>query len=104
MTALTTTGKNLLLDELKTNSGYIAIYTAVGEEDVQPITWDTVAAGVLTMAAPVTFDVSAGITVTKVILYDDAVGTNQYLEADLPNNESYTGDGLYTMDSWSITL
>lgn len=108
---LNDTAKNSMLDHLATEAVYVALTDDTDTEltggdpayERQPITWNEAAAGEMTASNTPVFDVPSGATVGKVKFYDDLTGGTLYGEYDV-TNETYGGQGTYTVTSAQIDL
>lgn len=112
--ALTNDAKNAMLDELATLAVKASLHTAdpttVGDNEVtggsyakQSLTWNAAASGALDSSNQPQFDVPSGTTITHYGLWDNA-GTTFYGGDALENQETFTGDGTYTLTDLDISL
>lgn len=114
--ALTTSGKNALLDSGKTGIAYLSLHSgAVGSGSGDELTggvpayarkaasWAAASAGAVALSATAVFDVPAGSTVARVGLWS-AVSAGTYLGDAEVTDESYSGQGTYTVTAGTITL
>lgn len=108
--ALNDTAKNLMLTELASVAVKIALLNASSVEISggspayarKDVTWGTAASGAISMTNDPVFDIPAASTVAYVRLYDTA-GTSQYGDFAV-TNESYAGQGTYTLTGFDINL
>lgn len=109
--ALNDTAKNLMLAELATVAVYVGLTDDTDTELTggspayarQAITWNAPSAGAMTASNQPVFDIPAGATVGKVKFYSALSGGTLYGEYDV-TNETYGGQGTYTLTSASIDL
>jgi hypothetical protein len=104
-------GKNKMLDDL----GVVAIYAGLLDgSDVEvtggspayarkSITWGAAANGSKALSNSPVFDIPAGVTVSKIILCSALTGGTTYATYDA-TNETFAGQGTYTITSGSIDL
>lgn len=68
------------------------------------LSWGAAAGGQATTAAPVTFDVPAGTTVTHVGMWDAPTGGTFLGSGALPTPETYGGQGAYGLTTLAISI
>lgn len=114
---INTTGKNLMLEQLKSVCTHMALYTDLaGTVEVsggspayarKAITWGTASNGALTTSADIFFDVPAGTTVRAIGICTASTGGTQHA-VDEPNViETWVGQGTCTIASgtgFTVTL
>lgn len=109
--ALTNDAKNAMLAELASLAVYVGL---TDDTDVElsggspayarkAITWNAPSNGSMTSSNQPTFDIPAGATVGKVKFYSALTGGTLYNEYDA-TNETYAGQGTYTVTSATISL
>jgi hypothetical protein len=115
MAGLNNNGKNEMLDGLSAVAVYAALHTedpgTTGTAEVtggspayarKSISWAAAASGALTTNAQIVFDVPASTTI-KYLGYWSAVTTGTfYGSRALSANETYAGQGTYTIASGDI--
>ena len=103
------TAKNLMLDELAETVTHVALLDDTDTEisgggyERQTVTWNSASDGEITASNEPTFDVEGGTTVSKVAFFDALTDGTQYAVNDV-TDETYGGDGTYTVTSISIDL
>ncbi|NPV90099.1 MAG: hypothetical protein HPY50_04895 [Firmicutes bacterium] len=105
-------GKNLMLNALAAAAGYIGILNSSGVELSggspayvrKAATWNAAADGAITLSNGPIFDIPAGTTIKYAGFYLASSGGTLYGMAQLSNQESYTGQGLYTLDAATLDL
>jgi len=103
--------KNLMLDELALTLTHVALLDETETEisggdpayERQEINWNSAEDGEITASNEPTFDVPEGVTVAYVAFYDSLTEGEEYAMHDV-TNESYGGQGTYTVTSASIDL
>jgi len=109
--ALNTDAKNAMLTELASLITYVALTNDTDTElsggspayARKTITWNTPSGGAMTASNTPVFDIPSGAVVGKVKFYNASSGGTLYGEYDV-TNETYGGQGTYTLDSASINL
>lgn len=109
---LNDTSKNLMLTEWKGAALYVGL---LNDSDVEisggspayarkAVTWGTAASGAISASnVPIVFDVPAGAVVSKIAYYSAVTGGTQYGIYDTVN-ETYGGQGTYSVTSLSVNL
>lgn len=113
--AINTTGKNYMLDQFKTQIGYMSLHTAypatTGNEITggspayarKAVTWGTATGGAISASNQPVFDVPAGTTVAAVGFFSAVTAGTLYGDFDV-TDEAYANQGTYTVTSASIDL
>lgn len=112
--ALSTTGKNDMLDELRTHVTHVSIHTAdpgnTGTSEVTggtyarvAVTWGTPANGTLSLSSVPVFQIPAGSTITHFGLWTSASGGQFFGGFALDSSQTYGTAGTYTVDALTIT-
>lgn len=109
--ALTNDAKNAMLTELSSLITHVGLTTDADAEISggspayarKAITWGTPSGGSMSASNQPAFDIPAGATVGKVKFYSDVTGGTLYGEYDV-TNETYGGQGTYTVTSATIDL
>jgi hypothetical protein len=112
-----TSGKVVVLTAFENAAKYISLHTGdPGTTGANELTGGTPAYGAVATAwtAPTvdtaalsnqpTFNVPAGVTITHMAYRDAATGGNVLVSRQLPNAETYAGQGTYTLTSAAETL
>ena len=101
--------KNLMLSELASVGTHVALLNESGVEISggtyarQPITWGTASGGAINATNQPVFDVPAGVTVGSIAVFSAVTAGTKYSESSVVN-ETYAGDGTYTVTSLEINL
>lgn len=114
--ALSTAAKNAALDHLATVMVFASLHTAdpgdTGANEVsggspaygrKAITWNAATGGALDNNANPVFDVPAATTVTHAGLWSAVTGGTYHGSGDIAN-ETFAGQGQYTLSDLDITL
>ena len=106
---LLVSAKNLMLTELATVASHVGLLNEAGVEISggtyarQSITWGGASAGAINATNQPVFDVPAGVTVGSIAIFSAVTAGTKYSESDV-TNETYAGDGTYTVTSLEINL
>ena len=102
-------GKNLMLDELASVATHVALLDGSGVEISggdyarQTISFGSASNGAINATNQPVFDVPAGATVARIALFSALTGGTKYTESNV-TQETYAGDGTYTVTSLEINL
>jgi hypothetical protein len=115
--ALSTAGKNLMLDALAAAAGYVSLHSAdPGSNGANEIsggspayarkahTWNAAASGNLDDSNQPVFDVPASTTVSHFGYWSAPSAGTFYGGAALSASESFTGPGTYTLTDSDVSL
>lgn len=115
--ALTDTAKNLMLDALGDEAGFVSLHTADPGDDGQnevsggtpsyarkAVAWSSAASGALDNSGTPVLDVPTDTTVTHWGLWDAVTGGNMLASGSLSSSETFSAQGTYTFTDIDIAL